>query len=324
MKKTKIIIPALGVLLLSTAASVSGTVAWFSMNNFVTATGMNIKAKAENGIIINNGVNSVWNESATAAHNAALEVLPTSTYDATTWAHGSSSNSDQATTDQATNTTVKYSMLTLAWDHALTNNVLSGTGAGYVESNNDGQYNPSDVAGVDANDDGDYTDEGDTAPISAENAYYLKNSFFIKSSSEAVTKNVFVTNVKVSGETTSVELNKALRVLIKSSSTVKIYAPFTGATLTYDVCKAVSNDTPTYQHDVTAISAATTNGVVNTNFFGNTTTIPAYSTNSPLQFDIYLYFEGEDAACKSTNLNVASLDTLAVEVVFGTEQVANS
>ena len=49
MKKTKIIVPALGVLLLSTAASVTGTVAWFSMNNFVTATGMEVKARAENG-----------------------------------------------------------------------------------------------------------------------------------------------------------------------------------------------------------------------------------------------------------------------------------
>ena len=45
MKKTKIIIPAIGMLLLSTAASITGTVAWFSMNTTVTATGMTIKAK---------------------------------------------------------------------------------------------------------------------------------------------------------------------------------------------------------------------------------------------------------------------------------------
>ena len=30
MKKSKIIVPALGILLLSTAASISGTVAWFT------------------------------------------------------------------------------------------------------------------------------------------------------------------------------------------------------------------------------------------------------------------------------------------------------
>ena len=45
MKKTKIIVPALGLLLLSTAASVTGTVAWFAANTSVTATGMQITAK---------------------------------------------------------------------------------------------------------------------------------------------------------------------------------------------------------------------------------------------------------------------------------------
>ena len=47
MKKTKLIIPAMGLLLLSTAASVTGTVAWFSMNAEVTATGMQITAKSD-------------------------------------------------------------------------------------------------------------------------------------------------------------------------------------------------------------------------------------------------------------------------------------
>ncbi len=52
MKKTKIIIPALAVLLLSTAASVSGTVAWFSMNNQVTVTGMTVQTKVSSNLLI--------------------------------------------------------------------------------------------------------------------------------------------------------------------------------------------------------------------------------------------------------------------------------
>ena len=47
MKKTKVIIPALGLLLLSTAASVTGTVAWFAANATVTATGMSVTAKSD-------------------------------------------------------------------------------------------------------------------------------------------------------------------------------------------------------------------------------------------------------------------------------------
>ena len=52
MKKTKIVIPALGMLLLSTAASITGTVAWFSMNNAVTANGLQISAKSDNTYLL--------------------------------------------------------------------------------------------------------------------------------------------------------------------------------------------------------------------------------------------------------------------------------
>ncbi len=52
MKKTKIIIPALGMLLLSTAASVSGTVAWFSMNTSINVTGMTVTTKVSSSLQI--------------------------------------------------------------------------------------------------------------------------------------------------------------------------------------------------------------------------------------------------------------------------------
>ena len=52
MKKTKIIIPALGILLLSTAASVTGTVAWFSMNASVNVQGMKVRTKVSDNLFI--------------------------------------------------------------------------------------------------------------------------------------------------------------------------------------------------------------------------------------------------------------------------------
>ena len=52
MKKTKVIIPALGILLLSTAASVTGTVAWFSMNNTVTATNMKVTVQSDAAFLL--------------------------------------------------------------------------------------------------------------------------------------------------------------------------------------------------------------------------------------------------------------------------------
>lgn len=52
MKKTKIVVPALAVLLLSTAASVSGTVAWFSMNTQIKVTGMTVTTKVSSNLQI--------------------------------------------------------------------------------------------------------------------------------------------------------------------------------------------------------------------------------------------------------------------------------
>ena len=52
MKKSKIIAPALGVLILSTAASISGTVAWFTANNSVQVTGMSVKTRVGSNLLI--------------------------------------------------------------------------------------------------------------------------------------------------------------------------------------------------------------------------------------------------------------------------------
>ena len=58
MKKTKIIIPALGLLLLSTAASVTGTVAWFAANATANASGMQVKAKTDNTFLLISSTNT--------------------------------------------------------------------------------------------------------------------------------------------------------------------------------------------------------------------------------------------------------------------------
>lgn len=59
MKKTKIIIPAMGLLLLSTATTITGTVAWFSANGTVSATGMNVEVKSNASyLLIGNSANA--------------------------------------------------------------------------------------------------------------------------------------------------------------------------------------------------------------------------------------------------------------------------
>lgn len=52
MKKTKIIVPALGIIAFATAASITGTVAWFTANNAVSVTGMQFKTQVGNNLLI--------------------------------------------------------------------------------------------------------------------------------------------------------------------------------------------------------------------------------------------------------------------------------
>lgn len=298
MKKTKIIVPALGMLLLSTAASVTGTVAWFSMNNFVTAQGMEVKAKAENGIVISKAASGeAWKESATSARTATLELKPTSTATGATWVHSTSNDSSDENTEN------DYELLTTAVD--------ATTGAGYVNDN--GQANYQQVAGG----------EGDGA-YEADSTYYAMHSFYIKSSAEAIQKTIYITNVKATlpGTQNSADLNKALRVLVKLNGTdasAKVYSPVYAAS-GYSVATTAGTYATATKAAVTPIDASGSNGLIasaSQQFLANQN-IPA-SSGTPLQIDIYLYFEGEDPNCKSDNLT-ATLDNIQVEVTFGTQQ----
>ena len=286
MKKTKIIVPALGVLLLSTAASVTGTVAWFSMNNFVTAEGMNVKAKAENGIVISNAAaaNGYWKDSATSLHTSTLEVKPTSTATAATWVHSTSNDAADE------NTGNDYALLTTAVD--------SATGAGYVDENANSEYDSA-----------------------TDSVYYSMHSFYIKSSAQAITNTLYITNVKATLPTTqnSENLNKALRVLVKlnGAATAKVYSPVYAAA-SYNVA-TTSGASSVATTTVTPIDASGTNGLIATasqEFLANQA-IPA-NDGTPLQIDVYLYFEGEDPNCISNNLT-ATLDSINVSVTFGTQ-----
>lgn len=79
MKKTKIVVPALAVLLLSTAASVSGTVAWFSMNTAINVTGMTVTTKVSSNLQIaeTNADANFSNENLQQARNGILEPAST-------------------------------------------------------------------------------------------------------------------------------------------------------------------------------------------------------------------------------------------------------
>lgn len=188
-------------------------------------------------------------------------------------------NAEAATTTSAMNLYPTSTVDGATWYHNSSNNADVATGNGYT-----GTYTT-------------VTNEG-TAK------YYSESKFYIKSATtSALTKDLYVESVTITPPTTvtSANLDKAIRVLIKVGTSNFIFAPGADSTLTYTVNDATS---------VTALNAT----AVNHQKVAGITTIPA-STGTPIEVTIYVYFEGEDANCKSTNV-AATLDTMTVAVQF--------
>ena len=130
MKKTKIIVPALGMLLLSTAASVTGTVAWFAMNSSVTATGMQVTAKADGFFLEITGAADSGAYSNTGTSNVNAELYPVS-HEAWT-AVSQIEDFDIAVADTYDNWYYQYSASTASANYNLTNKAYISAFTNYV------------------------------------------------------------------------------------------------------------------------------------------------------------------------------------------------
>jgi len=277
MKKFKKLIPALAMLLVSATAMSSATFAWFSMNREVSATSMQVKAVAEDGILISNIDKSAWSNTAAAKVTSASALVPTSAaaVAAPAFVHASSTQADNA---EANQDTANYEDLTLAWSEQGTS-----TGIGYI--NNDG------AAGYQT--------------TSTDKAYVLLNKFYIKSSGEALSSvDLKINDVVVTGANKAVE--NALRVLVVVGGNASIYAPVNNVdggttTLTYK-WKNTTNVTAKAYNTYDQSSGVTT--IPNTNA-------------DAVEVAVYIYFEGEDANCKSTNISGITTNDLSVVVNLG-------
>ena len=294
MKKTKVIIPALGILLLSTAASVTGTVAWFTAANDVDVSGMQFTAQSEQAIVVSNEGKTSWvNSGVTASHNGAGKTfLTTSTKDFTTWYHAYSNdaNNGQATVDRVT--------LAVTKPTAGTGDANTGlgvvTGATKADSSADDSFNNQNV--------------------------YLLNRFYVQSATQVAlsAQDLYVKNLSVTSDSALVNaaLDASIRVGFVFSDTNFIFAPVEGATAQYNVNGSSTN------YDVKAITD-TSAGEVISGAAG--ISIPAYTANgaNALPIDVYIWFEGEDANNKSANV-LGSMDTLKINFKLGNKaHVAN-
>ena len=265
------------------------------MNTTVTATNMQVKAVADQGILINEvptAADANWDSAATTSQSEGIILHATSTANTADWyvAHSKVQNDAAAATA----------------GHASGNLTTEG----YQELGTDittGQSTVAAVSGSNAQQVITYVDaDADNAYDNGE-GYYVMYTYYIKSSAGEITTSTAAGgqtfNIKTvtatSTTATSAELDKSLRVAVVVGGKAYIFAPVSGATGSYYV---------------NASSTATT-------VLSNTTsqptalaTIPA-STAAGTPVQVYLYFEGEDTNLKTSNITTA-LDTMIVEIQF--------
>lgn len=281
------------MLVISAFMVTTSTYAWFTMNTTVTATNMQVKAVAEKGILINEVASydsTSWDDQATTNQTAGIALRATSTADTKTWyvayskvatdAAGASAGQQSRHLTAEGYRTLGTSPLTTSVE---TVNAVAGSNA------------QREITYVDLNGNGSY-DDGE--------GYYVKYTYYIKSSADAITcgltagaQNLNITEVRATGNSGSADLDKALRVAVVVNGKAYIFAPVTTTTTSYYV--AAGNTATTVLSGAQATSL---------------TTIPATTANGVPVY-IYVYFEGEDANLK-TQFVTNTLDDLTVEVDF--------
>ena len=265
---------------------------------------MNVKAKAEGGIVISNVLKSAWSNEANANYSSVIGLYPTSTSNASAWYHAKSTNPADAQAHQTT---------TGAYENLTSSIVLSDStyneGVGYVESGTTANFQPAE-----------------------DSCYYLLSKYYIRSSGDPISGNLYINNVTVSstaanGQPSALQaIDASLRVAIVVGTTTYIYAPVTtistGTTPIYPTFSYyVNNDTTmTSTYNPTASENGGTgagayqagkNKVIVTSGIPNT-------VSEAIEVLIYVFFEGEDANCMSNNISTLTMNNLEVSVVFGT------
>ena len=265
------------------------------MNTTVTATNMQVRAVAEDGLLINEiatAADTHWDNEGTANQTSSNPVLlyPASTANGTTWYHAASKVSYDAA--KATSGTVSPNLKDGAYE-TLTS-LVAITDLSVAAS-----------AGVNAARSTMGKAADDTAGYYVHYTYYLKGA---SGTATALGTNAGDMNVRINSvpaTTNSTALNASLRVGIKLNTEFYIFAPITGYTASYYVAAGttatapIAGSVPTYT-DLDELPAANTAGV---------------------PVEVYIWYEGEDAACKSDNATAATLDNIDVDIEFGLVQV---
>jgi hypothetical protein len=296
------LIPAVGMLVVSAMMLSSSTYAWFTMNKSVQVTNMQVQAKADKGLLINEveaADSTTWDALATTNQSAGIQLRATSTADTNTWYVGYSTANNNAASATA---------------GAKSANLADGTyyTLGSSEYSTNVQTLQAESAGVSAKQEVTWVDANQNATYDAGEGYYVKYTYYLKSSGEAISlsteaknKTLNIKDVAVTGNTATGEgdaakkaaLDKALRVAIVVNDKAYIYAP-------------LYNDAQSYYVNASSSATTTLVGEQSTAM----TNIPSVNSDGTPVY-VYLYFEGEDANLMTDNIT-STLDNLTVSFKF--------
>ena len=298
---------------------------------------MEVKAHAEEGLLINEvkAYNSqTWDAQATAGSNT-VALRPASTSDLTNWWHANSKQyNEEAGIGELTQTvqdssgnyyanvsasnTPTISDKTLVYDESATTQTDYATGNSKAETH---VYYKDASFGTDSQ-----YDDGE--------GFYVKYIYYLKSSGD---QDLEVTDLQArvkayakdgdSGNTTN--LMKSLRVGIEVPASnandatragFGIFAPVPGADDTYSVTNNAAGSASTSVNAVDATTLGTATAYTTLNISSGepataaTITIPDYMDNG-LPVYVYVWFEGEDNACTSENLQTI-ISTYDIDIDF--------
>lgn len=272
MKKTKVLVPALAVLALGMAASVTGTVAWYAANTKVTGSGMSVSATVAKNLVITNSGKGSWAASAIATTTTASQLAPISTADFDDKAAYFAS-SDGSKVDYGTG-------------HLNDGAVVSGvTIANWAEGVNGGSVRLD--------------------------TFYVKldalSSVHVDLKLESVTVTEPANNI-----------TKALRFGLKVGSLDSIYS-VTGGDETYNALSAAgtvdsSKSSGTAYKD-SSNNALTTSVTAENAMPSDTTVVSNLAGGTEVKFEIFSWYEGQDAAC--TSANSINPETISINFQFG-------
>ena len=341
----KKLIPAAGSLMVSAVMLATSTYAWFTMNKEVAVTGMEVKAHAEEGLLINEvkaiGSNT-WDEAATAnaATPTTVVLRPASTSDMVTFWHANSKKSYDEAGVEALGDTVdlegggKFLNVTMG-ETGIEDNKIVGPESDTGEGSNPATGNSKAETHIYYK---DASFGGDNDTYQDGEGFYVKYTYYLKSSGDTdLVVNNLQAQVKATKKTTepdgtSTNLEKSLRVGIavpasNTSATIngyKIFAPVAGADDSYGVTSD-ANGTAGDVITVNPVDASTTGNftayerlnVADTTpgTYKNITLPNVNNASGGLPVYVYVWFEGEDTNCISDNLT-SVLSTYDIDIQF--------